>query len=98
MEEAMQQHKETHFCLLWGEDTKASDYGIDDEPCITCSDQALPARVVFVNVDSGLALVAVDEHRTEMVDVSLLDAVAPGDLILVHGGVALEALEEATDD
>lgn len=58
------------------------------EGCITCSDQALPARVLSVNRERGLALVKI-EQTTEEVDVTLIEDVEPGDTLLVHGGVAL---------
>jgi hydrogenase maturation factor len=71
--------------------------------CITCSDEALVARVVQVDAASGtavatFALAAPEDpsadapagDATTEVDISLLDSIAPGDLILVHGGVALE--------
>ena len=61
--------------------------------CITCSDEAVPARVVRVDEATGLALVALGDF-TEEIDVSLVDAVAPEDLVLVHGGVALMRLDE----
>ncbi len=32
--------------------------------------------------------------RRETIDVSLVDSVMPGDLVLVHAGVALTVLEE----
>ncbi|MBV8693974.1 MAG: HypC/HybG/HupF family hydrogenase formation chaperone [Chloroflexi bacterium] len=59
--------------------------------CVTCSDEALPARVLQVNQETGLALVALND-TTEEVDVTLVEAVAPGDQVLVHGGVALALL------
>ena len=59
--------------------------------CITCSDAALPARVLSVDAETGLALVAVAE-ATEEIDISLVEDVAPGDMLLVHGGVALAHL------
>ncbi len=61
--------------------------------CITCSDQALPARVLSVDEGDGLALVSI-KGVTEEVDVTLVDAIAPGDTLLVHGGVALAKLGE----
>lgn len=61
--------------------------------CLTCSDEALPARVLSVSEEAGLALVEIDGTLTE-VDVSLVDAVAPGDWLLTHGGVALSRMEE----
>jgi hydrogenase assembly chaperone HypC/HupF len=63
----------------------------EDFHCITCSDQALPARVL--SVDDATALAQVDiGGNTEEVDISLVDTVAPGDTLLVHGGVALEIM------
>lgn len=64
-----------------------------DFHCITCSDEALPARVLSINEAAALAQVTVG-GVTEEVDISLVDAVAPGDLLLVHGGVALSNLGE----
>lgn len=65
-------------------------------PCITCSDEALPARVLSVDVTTGLALVEVMGTTTE-IDITLLEVVAPGDWLLVHGGVAIAHAEEAYD-
>ena len=59
--------------------------------CITCSDEALPARILRVDEETGLALVEVKD-TTEEIDITLVDSVAPGDLVLVHGGVALGLL------
>jgi hydrogenase maturation factor len=61
-----------------------------EEVCITCSDQGRAAEVREVH-PSGLAEVMV-AGSTEVVDLSLVDAVVPGDLVLVHAGVALTAL------
>ena len=60
----------------------------DNEQCMTCSDQALPARVLSVDRDRGLALVEIEQQTSE-VDVTLIEDVEPGDTLLVHGGVAL---------
>jgi hydrogenase assembly chaperone HypC/HupF len=61
--------------------------------CITCSDEATPARVVQIGLEQGTALVEMMSQTTE-VDITLVDAVAPGDWLLVHGGVAIAALQE----
>lgn len=61
--------------------------------CITCSDEALPAKILRVDEATGLALVEVKD-ATEEIDITLVDGVAPGDLVLVHGGVAIGLLEE----
>ena len=61
--------------------------------CITCADEALEARVLSVDEVNGLALVAVND-ATEEVDITLVESVTPGDLLLVHGGVAIAHLGE----
>ncbi|MBE3558824.1 MAG: HypC/HybG/HupF family hydrogenase formation chaperone [Ktedonobacteraceae bacterium] len=66
--------------------------------CITCSDEAVTVRVLRVDHQAELAQVAVREVKSgrdvvEEIDVSLVDNVAPGDILLVHGGVAIERLE-----
>lgn len=66
---------------------------VSDDHCVTCSDEALPARVLRIDPDLGLAWVAVDDVTAE-VDVTLVDEAAPGDMLLIHGGVAIAHLEE----
>jgi len=56
--------------------------------CITCSDEAIAAMVQRVDQESGVAFVTIDD-TTEEVDITLIDDVAEGDVILVHGGVAI---------
>lgn len=65
--------------------------------CITCSDEALPAKVLRVDQETGLALVTVND-MTEEVDITLVEDVTPGDMLLVHGGVAIASLTEASDE
>ena len=65
--------------------------------CVTCSDEALPARVLRVDQETGLALVEVKD-TTEEIDVTLVDDIVPGDLLLVHGGVAIGHVGEANDE
>jgi hydrogenase maturation factor len=60
--------------------------------CITCSDEALAARVLRIDQDTGVAFVTIEEV-TEEVDITLIDDVAPGDMLLVHGGVAIAIAE-----
>jgi hydrogenase maturation factor len=68
---------------------------LDEEGhCVTCSDEARPARVLSVEQETGLAIVALGEAPTE-IDVTLVDAVNPGEWVLVHGGVAIASLGEA---
>jgi hydrogenase maturation factor len=59
--------------------------------CITCSDEALPAKVLSVDSETGLALVMLRDE-TEEIDITLVEGVVPGDMLLVHGGVAIAHL------
>jgi hydrogenase maturation factor len=74
----------------------ASCESVAEGRCITCSDEAVRARVLRVNQEAGVAFVAV-EDATEEVDISLVDDVVQGDMLLVHGGVAISRLDEAND-
>ena len=68
-----------------------------DEHCITCGDQGLPLRIVALE-GAGLARCRDEAAPAEpdaTVDVQLVGDVAPGDLVLVHAGVALVRLDEA---
>lgn len=62
-----------------------------EEHCITCADKALPAMVLTVNKQKNLALVQT-EGMTVEVDIALVEAVLPGDVLLIHGGVAIARL------
>lgn len=66
--------------------------------CITCSDEALAATVQRIDQETGLAFVTIKD-TTEEVDITLIDDVVEGDVILVHGGVAIGIVEpgEASD-
>ena len=62
--------------------------------CITCSDEARPARVVRVDERIGLALVEMEDAQELEVDITLVEDVEPGDWLLIYGGVAIGLLEE----
>ncbi|GAC1567174.1 MAG: hypothetical protein NVS3B14_12400 [Ktedonobacteraceae bacterium] len=64
--------------------------------CITCSDEALEARVLRVDQQMGVAFVTINDALEE-IDISLLDEIVPGDRLLVHGGVAISRLDEANN-
>jgi hydrogenase maturation factor len=64
-----------------------------DEVCITCSDEGHVAEVRTVKSD-GMVEVVVN-GVSESVDATLVDPVTPGDLLLVHAGVALTTYAEA---
>jgi hydrogenase maturation factor len=63
--------------------------------CITCSDQML--RMVVESVDEGgmIAVGTIDGKPAE-IGVDLIDGVAPGDILLCHGGVALQRVSQAS--
>ena len=62
-----------------------------DAVCVTCSDEGRVAEVRSVHSD-GLVEVMVN-GTYETIDASLVDRGEPGDLLLVHAGVALTTLE-----
>lgn len=64
-----------------------------DEICVTCSDEGRVAEVIGVQTD-GCVAALVGGHR-EIVDASLVDRAEPGDLLLVHAGVAITSLSGA---
>ncbi len=63
------------------------------ERCLTCSDEAVAARVRSVD---GLEAVISLGTEGERVAIDLVPDARPGDLLLCHAGIALERLEEAT--
>ncbi|MDQ1385875.1 MAG: hypothetical protein QOG65_3254 [Actinomycetota bacterium] len=71
----------------------AVDAPCTDDVCVTCSDEGRVAEVAVV-LDGGRAEVLAAGHL-ETIDVSLIDPVAPGDLVLVHAGVAITSFSEA---
>lgn len=60
-----------------------------DEVCITCSDQLLAVLVTGVDVESGIARGTVEGSRVE-IGIELLEGVTVGEVLLCHGGVALQ--------
>ena len=62
--------------------------GCSGDHCITCSDEGVPMRVVEPR-DDGLARCASEDGTTSEVMTDLVGAVAAGDSVLVHAGVAL---------
>ena len=61
-----------------------------DDVCITCSDEGVVAEVRIIHDETSVEVVAAG--RTETIDASLVEPVEPGDLVLVHAGVALTTL------
>ncbi|PVZ11848.1 HypC/HybG/HupF family hydrogenase formation chaperone [Actinomycetospora cinnamomea] len=65
----------------------------DGPVCVTCSDEALPWRVVAL-ADGDLAWVDTGRGR-EQISVALVEA-AVGDVVLVHAGEAIARLGGGT--
>jgi hydrogenase expression/formation protein HypC len=60
--------------------------------CLTCSDEAVAARVRSVE---GLEAVIAVGAGVERVAIDLVPDARPGDVLLCHAGIALERLDEA---
>lgn len=67
-----------------------------DEVCVTCSDAAVPVRVVRLLGDD-LALVETEAGTEEEVSVALVDA-RPGDVVMVHAKEAIAARPYEDED
>ncbi|MGW1680245.1 HypC/HybG/HupF family hydrogenase formation chaperone [Saccharopolyspora sp. NPDC002376] len=61
------------------------------DSCVTCSDEAVPVRVLRL-LDDEFAAVAT-ETGEEVVSVALVPA-RPGDVVLVHAGESIAIVEE----
>jgi hydrogenase maturation factor len=61
----------------------------DDIVCTTCADQLSAVRVEWVS-DDGTTVHGVEDGELREISVELLDGLRPGDVVLVHGGVALQ--------
>ena len=64
--------------------------------CITCSDEALQVRVLYVDEENGLAQVTLND-TSEEIDITLVESIAPGDVLLAHGGVAIARVDETSN-
>jgi hypothetical protein len=62
-----------------------------EDHCVTCSDEGRLAEVLSV---SGTSARCTTELGEELVDLGLVGTVAPGQLVLVHAGVALSTLSD----
>ena len=60
-----------------------------DSHCITCSDEAVPLRVVKIDDERELALCENDAGERTTVEIALVAPVAIGAALLVHAGTAI---------
>jgi hydrogenase maturation factor len=63
----------------------------DSTDCVTCSDEAVPGRVIQTTGTGSMAIVELDRGVFQEVSLELVEAV-PGDLVLVHAKVAIARL------
>jgi hydrogenase maturation factor len=63
-----------------------------EDVCVTCADEGRVAEVAARRDDGRAEVVAAGVVET--IDVSLIDPVRPGDLVVVHAGVAITLLAE----
>jgi hydrogenase assembly chaperone HypC/HupF len=73
-------------------DAEAEEPVCGSQHCITCGDDGVPMTVVAIDGRRGLALCADDDGARSTVETALVEAVAPGDRLLVHAGTAIAAL------
>jgi hydrogenase maturation factor len=66
--------------------------GCSNDVCVTCSDQGVVAEVRTVD-GQGVAQV-IAAGRPETIDATLVEPLVPGDVVLVHAGVAIANLSE----
>jgi hydrogenase maturation factor len=63
-----------------------------DEVCITCSDEGRLVEVV--SLEAGNTAVVLAQGHRETIDITLVGVPVPGDLLLVHAGTAITAVDE----
>jgi D-sedoheptulose 7-phosphate isomerase len=88
----VQEVHETAYHVLWELVHVFFEHpGLLEEPCLTCGDVAVEARVTAVHGDTATV-----EHggRREDVAVDLIGPTAVGDVLLCHAGVAIERVPE----
>jgi hydrogenase maturation factor len=61
--------------------------------CITCSDEGIEMTVLRATGADGLAACRDAGGEDAEIDVALVEAVRPGDVVLVHAGVAIALLD-----
>ena len=66
--------------------------GCESDHCVTCADEAVPMVVLVAGAD-GLADCAGEDGAETTVMTDLVGAVAAGDRVLVHAGVALARVD-----
>jgi hydrogenase maturation factor len=63
--------------------------GAHDSHCITCSDEAVPLRVVKIDEQRELALCEDESGERTTVEIALVQPLSLDDVVLVHAGTAI---------
>jgi hydrogenase maturation factor len=69
-----------------------------EEHCITCGDQGIEMRVAAAPDAVGIASCQDADGGRSDVDVLLVEPVVPGELLLVHAGVAIGRVGPREED
>ena len=71
-----------------------------DNHCLTCGDEAVAVKVMSVDREQGLAFCSLwsDTGLTEEIDITLIENVTVGDILLAHAGVAIALQEKGQVD
>ncbi|MCT7659487.1 hydrogenase assembly protein HupF [Mycobacterium deserti] len=64
-----------------------------EDVCVTCGDEGRLGEVLLAPADGSSAALVRTDSGEEWVDVTLLGAVDPNDLVLLHAGAAIARLE-----
>lgn len=83
----------THVCFEHPGLLTAEDEECTEEVCVTCSDEGRLAEVVEAPFEVAGPAAVRTATGEEDVDVTLVGDVVPGDLILIHAGMALTKVE-----
>jgi len=85
----------THVCFEHPGLLTPPDDDCVEDVCITCSDEGRLGEVVAPPADELAGALVRTATGEEYVDVTVVGAVLPGDLVLVHAGAALTRLDDA---
>jgi hypothetical protein len=81
----------THVCFEHPGLLRANDSVCIDEVCITCSDEGRLGEVIAAE-SFGRARVRTAKG-IELIDTTVIAAVSPGDLVLIHAGTAISEIQ-----
>jgi hypothetical protein len=82
----------THVCLEHPGLLKPAPDDCTDDVCVTCTDEGRLGEVLLEPADAVSSALVRTAKGEEWVDVTMLDGVAPNDLVLVHAGAAITRL------